>query len=157
MLLEDLLCSRAPSLFGRYPASSLLQALPPPYRLLTLSRYFRLYAIPSSEAFPRGNQGFSSCLARPCSRAVATTPPECLVASASLQPAILLSVRDYNLSPRILVPIEATYAFTFVTARKLAHPAMRDFVNGLQKLGFPPSCHSSYGASGSCPGGLLPR
>src|SRR6266704_1043007 len=33
-----------------------------------------LYAPPISR---RGEEGFSSCLAHPCHRAVATTPPEC--------------------------------------------------------------------------------
>src|SRR6266849_1529069 len=33
----------------------------------------------------RGEEGFSSCSAHPCHRAVAVTPPECLVPSVSLQ------------------------------------------------------------------------
>ena len=39
----------------------------------------------------RGEEGFSSCLARPRHRTVATTPPECRSASASLRYAMLLS------------------------------------------------------------------
>ncbi len=37
-----------------------------------------------------------------------------------------------------------TYAFTFVTARQLAHHPKGGFVNGLQSIGFLPLCHSSY-------------
>ncbi len=33
------------------------------------------------------------------------------------------------------------------------HHPKDGFVDGLQFIGFPPTCHPSYGASGSCPGG----
>ena len=36
-----------------------------------------------------------------------------------------------------LVFYEATSTFTFVTTRKLAHPAIQGFVDGLQKATFP--------------------
>src|SRR5262249_60428406 len=36
-------------------------------------------------------------------------------------------------------------------------PPYGGFVDGLQSLGFPPPCHPSYGASGSCPGGTSTR
>ncbi len=51
---EESMCSRAPSLHGRYPASSLLQTQPPPSRLQTLSRCYRLYALPCSADFSMG-------------------------------------------------------------------------------------------------------
>ena len=76
MLSEELQHSRAPSLRGRYPASSLLRTRPTPSRLRPISRvpgYTAYLAPPISR---RDEEGFSSCLARPCHRAVATTPPE---------------------------------------------------------------------------------
>ena len=51
---EEIVCSRVPSLHGRYPASSLLQTQPPPSRLQTLSRCCRLYALPCSADFSNG-------------------------------------------------------------------------------------------------------
>ena len=52
--VEGIMCSRAPSLHGRYPASSLLRTQPPPSRLQTLSRCYRLYALPCSTDFSTG-------------------------------------------------------------------------------------------------------
>jgi hypothetical protein len=40
--------------------------------------------------------------------------------------------------------LEVTYAFTFVTARQLAHHPEGGFVNELQSIGLPPLCHPSY-------------
>ncbi len=48
------MCSRVPSLHGRYPASLLLRTQPPPSRLQTLSRCYRLYALPCSADFSVG-------------------------------------------------------------------------------------------------------
>src|SRR5262249_6204439 len=49
--------SRAPSLHGRYPASSLLRTRPPPSRLRPTSRVRRLYGLPDSAAFAAGRGG----------------------------------------------------------------------------------------------------
>ena len=69
-----------------------LPAPPPPCRLSAdfpvLPVIRPTFAPPISR---RGEEGFSSCLARPRHRAVATTPPECRSASASLRYAMLLS------------------------------------------------------------------
>ena len=46
--------------------------------------------------------------------------------------------------PPRLKTLGVTYAFTFVTARQLAHHPEGGFVNGLQSTGLPPLCHSSY-------------
>ena len=84
--------SRAASLHRRYPASQVLPAPPPPSRLSAdfpvLPVIRPTFAPPISQ---RGEEGFSSCLARPRHRTVATTPPECRSASASLRYAMLLS------------------------------------------------------------------
>src|SRR3989441_7173908 len=49
--------SRAPSLRGHYPASSLPRARPPPSRRRPLSRGNRLYGLPSSADFAAGRGG----------------------------------------------------------------------------------------------------
>ena len=49
--------SRAPSLHGRYPASSLLRARPPPSRRWPTSRVRRLYGQPDSADFAAGRGG----------------------------------------------------------------------------------------------------
>ncbi len=51
---EESMCSRAPSLHGRYPASSLLRTQPPPSRLRSISRCCRLYDLPCSTNFSVG-------------------------------------------------------------------------------------------------------
>ncbi len=48
-----------------------------------------------------------------------------------------------------IVNNEATFAFTTVPARKLAHPAQRGFVDGLRGVGYPPPRHPSYAATSS--------
>ena len=44
---------------------------------------FASYTVCCSGNFSSGREGFSSCLAHPCHRAAANTPPECLTASVS--------------------------------------------------------------------------
>src|SRR5580693_10642294 len=76
----------------------------------------------------------------PCPRAVAITPPECSAASVSLRRSMLPS--PYG--PLELGFSVATYAFTFVTARGLAHHPKDGFVNRLHSLRFLHECDSSY-------------
>src|SRR5262247_774224 len=57
MLSEALPNSRAPSLRGRYPASSLVRAHPSPFRRRPFSRVRRLYGLPSSADFAAGRGG----------------------------------------------------------------------------------------------------
>ena len=61
--------------------------------------------------------GFSSCLACPGHRAVPDTPPECLIASVSLRRFMLPSPSKRGLGFRCQSVFEATYGFTYVTAR----------------------------------------
>ena len=69
-----------------------------------------------------------------------------------------LSANHVAFAPRLrtrppgILTFGATSAFTFVTARRLAHIPYRCFVNGLQIFGFPPTCHPSYRAPDSYPG-----
>ena len=65
------MCSRAPSLRRRYPASSLLRTRPPPSRLRPTSRVRRLYGLPASADFATGRGGFLQLLDAswsPCGR-----------------------------------------------------------------------------------------
>ena len=74
-------------------------------------------------------------------------------ASARLRRSLLPSRKKHNARPPGLRTFGATLAFTHVTARSLAAILPDGVVDGLQSVGFPPPCHPSYGASGSCPGG----
>ena len=77
ILTEASRSSRVPSLYGHYPASSLLRTHPPPSRLRPispLSRDYTAYLAPPISR--RDEEGFSSCSTRPCHRAVTITPPE---------------------------------------------------------------------------------
>src|SRR4051794_41840165 len=67
--------SRAPSLRGRYPASTLLRALPPPSRLRPTSRGRRLYGLPSSAALAAGRGGALQLLDGPLSPGRRSHPP----------------------------------------------------------------------------------
>ncbi len=92
--------SRAPLLRGRYPASSLLRTHPPPSRLRPTSRVTG-YTTDLSPPISRwGEDGFSSCSARPCHRAAASTPPERPVATASVRRNVLPSTSTYGLGLR---------------------------------------------------------
>src|SRR6266704_1984852 len=62
VLSEALPNSRAPSLRGRYPASSLLRTRPPPSRLRPTSRGRRLYGLPDSADFATGRGGLLQLL-----------------------------------------------------------------------------------------------
>jgi len=79
----------------------------------------QLYGFPAPPISRRDKEGFSSCLACPYHRAVALTPPGWLAATVSLRWSMLPSPSSWGLGPREST-FEATYAFTFVTARWLA-------------------------------------
>src|SRR5215467_15205806 len=53
------MCSRAPSLRGRYPASPLLRTQPPPSRLLSLSRFSPVIRGTLLHRFPDGTRTVS--------------------------------------------------------------------------------------------------
>ena len=75
---------------------------------------YTAYLVPTISR--RDEEGFSSCLACPCHRAVAFTPPRWDAASVRFRHPILPSPYGSGLGPRIW-PFEATFAFTVVTAR----------------------------------------
>ena len=72
MSSEALPNSRAPSLRGHYPASSLPRARPPPSRRQPISRVHRLYGLPCSADFAAGRGGLLQWLLHvscsPCRR-----------------------------------------------------------------------------------------
>jgi hypothetical protein len=65
-------------------------------------------------------EGFSSCLARPCHRAAAPTPPESDIVSANLRCRLLPSPSSLRVRPPGLLIFGATSAFACAAARRLA-------------------------------------
>ena len=109
-------CRLLTSLHGHYSASALLRTPPPPSRRSPTSRLWPVIRFPAPPVSRRDEEGFSSCFAHPCHRAVATIPPECLAASASCNaPCCLGSTTESSVSGVNI--FGATCAFTFVTAR----------------------------------------
>ena len=124
LLLHVYPLSQVPQFIGAFIISPLPPLLPkslqtagplPSTGVTRLPWYYQplrhpLACQPTSRCFPvirpafappisrRGEEGFSSCLARPRHRTVATTPPECRSASASLRCVILLSSSEGGLS-----------------------------------------------------------
>src|ERR1700676_5110771 len=116
-LLESLQTAGSLRSTGITPLRSYYRPLRHPLVVPPTSRCLRLYGFLFSTNFSAGDEeGFSSCFAHPCHRAVAITPPECLAASVSLRRSMLPSPHEGRLGlwgSRF----EAMSAFTFVTAR----------------------------------------
>src|SRR5205085_6261908 len=104
----------------------------------------------------RGEEGFSSCSMCPGHRAVAPTPPERPAASAALRRSVLPSPYGWGLGLR-------GFALSGPPLRSLALrpgdsptiPRMAVSM-GFRTVGFPPTCHPSYGVSALPPAGLTP-
>src|SRR3954468_14556330 len=115
--VKELQDSRAPSLRGRYPASTLLRAPPPPSRLRPISRGRRLYGRPGSAAFASGRGGLLQLLdmpSSPCRRSHPAGAPRRVSRAAAGRSAFALRLRA---RPPGLLNFGATTAFTRVTAR----------------------------------------
>src|SRR3954453_8160771 len=117
--VKELQNSRAPSLRGRYPASTLLRAPPPPSRLRPTSRGRRLYGLPVSAAVAVGRGGLLQLLdvsLSPCRR-----PPPAGVSRRVSRRATVHAAFAFRLQARPpgLLNFGATSAFTCVTARVL--------------------------------------
>jgi hypothetical protein len=121
--------------------SSLVRTSPPPSRLsdFPLSPVIRFPSPPISR---RGEEGFSSCLAHPCHRAAAATPPKCPVASVSLRRAMLPSPHEERLG--LWNSVSRLLLHSLVAARCLAHHPFDGFVDRLSGFGFPPPDYPSY-------------
>ena len=123
-------------------------------RLPGVTGYTAYLAPPISR---REEEGFSSCLARPCHRAAATTPPES--SSRVSQPTTLDAAFTLTAAGSAS---GATYFRGHLCVRLRCGPVTCSHpddgvVDGLQVIGFPPPCHPSYEASGSCLGGTNSR
>src|SRR3954466_7586354 len=117
VLVKESQNSRAPSLRGRYPASSLLRAPPPPSRLRPTSRGRRLYGLPGSAAFAAGRGGLLQLLdvpLSPCRRSHPAGVSRRVSRHATVRAAFALRL---GARPPGLRTFEATIAFTCVTAR----------------------------------------
>src|SRR4029079_7331051 len=134
---EGITSSRAPSLRGHYPASSLLRTHPPPSRRQPTSRCCRLYGLPRFRPFGSGRGGllqlpnvsWSSCLRYPPRRSDPPRQSACDV-PCSLRPhGCGLGLRGYSLSgpPRV----HFRYG-----PRTCPHPT-DEVVEGLQSLWLP--------------------
>src|SRR5208283_4927027 len=119
LVVGDATNSRAPSLHGRYPASTLLRTHPSPSRLRSTSRLSRLYDRPAPAISRWDEEGFSSCSACPCHRAVASTPPKCWSRIDQISAPHAAFALRLGARPSGLRIFEATFAFTFITARRL--------------------------------------
>jgi len=102
LMVGDVTNSRAPLLHGRYSASSLLRAQPPPSRLRSISRLSRLYDLPCSADFSAGRGGLLQLLGMslsPCCR----IPPRRgeVAASFRFRLPMLPSPHRCGLGPRI--------------------------------------------------------
>ena len=152
LMVGDVTNSRAPSLHGRYPASTLLRTHPSPSRLRSTSRLSRLYDRPCSGDFAPGRGGLLQLLGM-------SLPPCCRFHPAEVKKP---HRSDFG-SPCCLRPPVGGSAFgaTHFRGHFCVHccygPVTRrlpegDVVDRLQSLGFPPPCYPNYGASDCCPG-----
>ncbi len=152
LVVGDFTNSRAPSLHGRYPASTLLRTHPSPSRLRSTSRLSRLYDRPCSGDFAPGRGGLLQLLGMSLSPCCRFHPAEVLEPHRS----------DFG-SPCCLRPPVGGSAFgaTHFRGHFCVHcrygPVTRrlpegDVVDRLQSLGFPPPFYPNYGASDSYPG-----
>ena len=147
VLVKELQNSRAPSLRGRYPASTLLRAPPPPSRLRPTSRGRRLYGLPGSAAFAAGRGGLLQLLDVPLSPCRRSHPAGVSRRVSRVRRSMLPSPSGCRLGLR-------GYSISGPPLRSLALrpgdsptiPRMAVSM-GFRTVGFPPACHPSYGAS----------
>ena len=76
---------------------------------------YKVYLAPDISI--RDEEGFSSCLVCSCQRAVAITPPEGSIRNGQSRINPTAFTPALRVRPPGLRTFEATYAFTFVTAR----------------------------------------
>src|SRR5208337_3865570 len=156
LVAGDFINSRAPSLRGRYPASTLLRTHPSPSRLRSTSRLSRLYDRPCSGDFAPGRGGLLQLLGM-------SLPPCCRFHPAEVKEP---HRSDFG-SPCCLRPpvVGSAFGATHFRGHIRVHcrygPVTRrlpkgDVVDRLQSLGFPPPCYPNYGAPDSYPGRPLP-
>src|SRR5512142_337629 len=154
--VKDLQNSRAPSLHGHYPASSLLRAPPPPSRLRPTSRGRRLYGLPSSAAFAVGRGGLLQLLdvpLSPCRRSHPAGASRRVSRAAAFRAAFALRLRARP--PGLSLSGPPLRSLSLRPGDSPAIPRMTVSM-GFRSFGFPPACHPSYGGSALTPAGLPP-
>ncbi len=102
-VVEETTYSRVPLLRESYLASPLIRTHPSPsrLRLISLCEVIQPTFFPSISRWDE--EGFASCLACPCHRAVAATPPEESAASTSMRQILLSSTLTNRLDLRGLL------------------------------------------------------
>ena len=104
----------------------------------------------------RDEEGFSSCSVCPCHRAAAITPPKWAgrinqLSTVHAAFALRLWARPSEYT------LEATWRVYLRCSSMTRDLPMGDFVDRLQKFGFPPPCYPSYWAPDYYPGGTIPH
>ncbi len=117
LLVEGFMCSRVPSLHGRYPASPLLRTQPPPSRLRPISRCLRLYGLPGSTDFSMGRGRFLQLLGMPLSPCRPYHPAGVTCRDSQVATAHIAFARRQRARPPELQIFGATSGFTCVAAR----------------------------------------
>ena len=150
--------SRVPLLPGRYPGSSLIRTHPPPSRL---SIHFPLFTVIESTLLQRFLPGTrrASPVARYALVTVLSLPPRRseLAVSISFQPIMLPSPYGWGLGLRgFSLSGPPVRSLSLRPGDSLTSP--KDcFVDGLQIIGLPHTCHPSYRASDYYPRGTDSR
>ncbi len=150
--------SRAPWLHGRYPASSLLRAPPPPSRLRPTSRgipvirptWLRRFLGGTRTASPVAQRILVTVLPLPPHRSESTRR------SGFVDPYCLRLITESSASGVQFVSGPPMGSLALRPGDSLTIPRMALSV-GFRTFGFPPVCDSSYRAPDSCPGGTDSR
>ena len=103
---------------------------------------------------PRGVEGFSSCFTCPCHRATVEHPAGVDWRLGQITPAHAAFAETRKARPPDLVPFEATLRSLALRPGDSLTAPESGFVDELQVLGFPHTCHPSYGGLASTPAGL---
>ena len=104
---------------------------------------------------PRGVEGFSSCFTCPCHRATAEHPAGVDSRLSQVAPAHVAFVLIRKPRPPDLVHFEATLRSLALRPGDSLTAPESGFVDELQELGFPHTCHPSYGGLALTPAGFV--
>ena len=150
--------SRAPWLHGRYPASSLLRAPPPPSRLRPTSRWKPVIRPTLLRRFLGGTRT-ASPVAQRILVTVLPLPPrrsESTRRSGFVDPCCLRQTIEGWASGVYYLSRPPMGSLALRPGDSLTIPKMALSV-GFKTFGFPPVCDSSYRAPDYCPGGTVSR
>jgi hypothetical protein len=99
----------------------------------------------------RDEEGFSSCLAHPCHRATANTPPECLTASVSCGDPCCLRPFGAGSAPGVF-GFRGHLCVHFRCGPMTRSPSQRWLCRSASFASFPPQMRSKLQGPDSCPG-----